>query len=299
MNAKQEAKLNMFRATEKHVDDNAAIIASNSAFQTAFNKFKANKIAITNTAQLKGVALTGITADKMSSKLTLCQLAADIVGVIYAYASTNSNNTLKQEMNISVSKLLRTRDSELAPRCQNIHDKVTANLAALTDYGITAALLTNLQTAINNYSAETPKPRTALSGRKTANANLAALFKENDTILKDQLDKLAELFKTDNPDFVKTYESNRIIVDSAKTTTQLKGVVTNKSDNTPIKGATVTIVETGANAITNSKGEYSIKPAPIGEFTVRVTANGFQDLEMDEIGIKLGDTNILNLEIVR
>ena len=233
MNAKQEAKLNMYRATEKHVDDNAAVIASNLAFQTAFNKFKTNIVAITNTAQLKGVALTGITADKSSSKQTLCQLAAGIAGVIYAYASANSNNTLKQEMNLPVSKLMRTRDEELAPRCQNIHDKGTANLAALTDYGITAAMLATLQTAINNYSAETPKPRTALIGRKTANANLAALFKENDALLNDQLDKLAELFKTTNPDFVKTYESTRIIVDPPTKPKKPKVTANKQDDNEP------------------------------------------------------------------
>ena len=233
MNAKQEAKLNMYRATEKHVDDNAAVIVTNPAFQTAFNKFKTNIVAISNTAQLKGVALVGIAADKTSSKQILSQLAADIAGVICAYASANSNNTLKQEMNLPVSKLLRTRDNELATRCQNIHDKGTANLVALTDYGITTALLANLQTAITNYSAETPKPRTALSGRKTANANLAALFKENDALLNDQLDKLAEIFKTTNPDFVKTYVSNRIIVDPPTKSKKPTNIANTINDETP------------------------------------------------------------------
>jgi len=233
MNAKQSAKLNMYRAAEKHVDDNASIIAANPAFQTAFNKFKPNITAVAGTAQQKSAALTGIAADKSNSKQTLCRLAADIAGVIYAYTAANANNTLKDEMNLSVSKLQRTRDEELAPRCQNIHDKGTANLAALADFGITAAILANLQTAINNYSAETPKPRTALSGRKTANANLAALFKETDAILKDQLDKLVELFRAANPDFVQTYESTRIIVDPPTKTKASKDAAKETDDDKP------------------------------------------------------------------
>ena len=37
MNAKQEAKLNMFRATQKHCADNATIIATIPAFQSSVN----------------------------------------------------------------------------------------------------------------------------------------------------------------------------------------------------------------------------------------------------------------------
>ena len=86
---------------------------------------------------------------------------------------------------------------------QNIHDADAANLAALADS----------ETAIDNYSAETMKPRTAVSNRKTATANLAALFKETNDILKNQMDKLIELYRADHPDFVNTYFETRIMVD--------------------------------------------------------------------------------------
>jgi len=212
MNPKQKAKPNIYRVSEKHVGDNASIIAANAAFQQTFNKFKANIAATTNTAQQKSAALTGIAADKNNARQRLCKFAASIAGVIYAYASANNNETLKQEMNLPVTTLVRTRDEALAPRCQMIHDRAQTNLVALDDYGIKAAQLENLQTAIDNYSPETSRPRHAVSSRKTANANLAVLFKEND-ILKNQMDKLIELYHAAYPDFVQIYESTRIIVD--------------------------------------------------------------------------------------
>ncbi len=200
MNTKQEAKLNMYRATEKHYDANAAIIALTLAFQTAFNNFKAKIAVIVSTTQQKDLALTGITIDKSSSKQTLCQLAAETAGIIYAFASATANNTLQQEVNFSYTALLKTKDDQLAPRCQNIHDKAVANLAALSDYGIKSANLTTLQIAISNYSAEAPKPRTAASQRKTMTTNLNNLFKEADAILRNQMDKLVVTFKAANPD---------------------------------------------------------------------------------------------------
>ena len=58
INAKHNAKLNMYRTTEKHVDDNASVVAGNPAFQTAFTKLKTNIVAIQNTAQQKSAAMT-------------------------------------------------------------------------------------------------------------------------------------------------------------------------------------------------------------------------------------------------
>ena len=288
MNAGQEAKLTMYRATERHDDDNSTIIAAVPAFQTAFTNFKAKIAANINTAQLKDTPLTDIVVNKSSSRQTLGEIATDTAGIIFAFASAMGNQTLKQEVNFNLSKLLQTRDDQLTPRCQNIHARGIENKDALIDYGITAAKLTALQTAINNYAAETPKPRTALSQRKTLTSNLRQLFKDADAILTEQMDKLVSNFKAANPDFVATYETVRIIIDPAITTTQLKGIVTDKSNGNPIKNATVTIVELSKTTKTNFAGAYSFKPVANGTYTVTITATGFDNFQADGVEIKLG-----------
>lgn len=213
INAKQNAKLNSFRATEKHIEDNASVISSTPAFQTAFNNLKAKIAAIVDTAQLKSGSLSGIASDKKTAKQNLCKLASTIAGAIYAYASATGNETLQQSMNLPVTTLMRTRDEAVAPLCQMIHDRAESDLENLKDYGIKSAHLTDLQTAIADYFAKSITPRSAVTNRKTVNANINALFKEADEILKNQLDKLIELFRDENPDFVNTYFSTRIIVD--------------------------------------------------------------------------------------
>lgn len=298
MNARQEAKLTMYRATEKHGDDNPTIIAAVPAFQTAFTNFKAKIAAITGTEQLKAAPLTGMVVDKSTSKQTLCEMAADTAGIIFAFASATANNTLKQAVKFPLSKLLQTRDEELVPRCQGIHARAIENKDALEDYGITNTKLTALQTAINNYATETPKPRTALSQRKTLTANLRQLFKDTDAILTDQMDKLVSNFKAANPDFVSTYETVRIIIDPAITATQLKGIVTAKSTGNPIKGATITIVELSKTATTNFAGAYYFKPVANGTYTVTATAIGFENFQADGVEVKLGVITSLDVELV-
>ena len=53
LNDRQEVKLNMYRATEIHVDANIAIIAPIKAFNTTYTKIKANIAAIFAEAEQK------------------------------------------------------------------------------------------------------------------------------------------------------------------------------------------------------------------------------------------------------
>ncbi|HEX8736288.1 MAG TPA: carboxypeptidase-like regulatory domain-containing protein [Pyrinomonadaceae bacterium] len=298
MRSLQEAKLNMYQTVKTHCDGNATVVASIPAFQTAFNDFKAKIAEIVAAAQQKSADLTGITADKNQRKQALCQQTAKIAGALYAFAATTSNNELKQQVNVSLSKLQKLSDNQLIARCQNIHDAGVANIDALGDYGIKPGLLSALQTAIDEYAAAAPKPRTARSQRKALTGSLSDLFKEADAILIDRMDSFINLIRETNPDFADIYENARQIVDPNTTTTQLKGVVTNKTDGTPIKGASVTIIEIPQTTTTDSAGEYSFKPIINGKYTMQVKAAGFQDFEDDEVEVKLGAVNHVDVELV-
>jgi hypothetical protein len=288
----------MYRTVETLCGDNAEIVGSIPAFQSAFNDFKAKIAAIVAAEQQKSAVLTGIAADKAQSKQELCRQASNVAGVIFAFASTTSNNELKQQMNVSLSKLLKMKDNQLVARCRNIHDAGAANIDALADYGIKPARLSALQNAIDEYSATAPKPRTARSHGKAITGSQRELFKQADAILTERMDSFIGLIREADPDFAATYEAARIVIDPSTTTTQLKGVITGKTDGTPIKGAAVTIVETAQEMKTGSTGEYSFKPLHSGTYTLRVTAAGFNDFEDDEVEVKLGVVNHLDVELV-
>ena len=291
MTAPQEAKLNMYRATQKHCEASAALIATIPAFAIAFGSYKAKVASIIATAQQEEVITKGIAIDKDEAKKTLCQLATDIAAPIFAYASANNNNTLKQSANTSYSELLRSKDDQLAPRCQNIFDSAKNNLTALAPYGITTTTIATLQSTIDNYQAKVPTPRNAAAQKSTIKKNLVSLFKETDKVLKEQLDKTLVAFKAVNPDFVKTYKSNRIIIDPAKTTTTLKGKITNSKDGTVVANATIIIAPTGATGTTTKLGFYTIKPIAQGTYTAKITATNYTPKEQTEIVVKQGQIN--------
>ena len=297
MNAKQEAKLNMFRATQKHCNDNPAIVATVPAFATTLTAFNSKVSAIISTAQQEDLVTKGITVDKSVAKKTLCQLAADVAAPIFAFASASANNTLKQEVNFSFSDLFKTKDDILAPRCQNIKDLGTANLAALAPYGLTAASLTALQTTIDGYQAKVPTPRNSSAQKKTIRENLKKLIAEADTVLKEQMDKTVVGFKAANPDFVSTYKANRVIIDPGKTATTLKGVILNSQDKSPVSGATIVVVETGNKTSSDDIGTYEIKPLPAGIYTINISAPKYTDKTEKEVTVKQGQITSLDIEL--
>jgi hypothetical protein len=207
LTAIQEAELNASRATEAHIDANIAIIDGIAAFLANFNGVKANNAAILEDAELKGASLT-TTSRKADLRLRLCDKTVKLAGVVQTYADDTADFQLGDDMKITASQLKRMRDDEFAPFCRFINHRASEHRAALKDYNLSDADFTELQTLIDDYSAEAPKPRTAISQRKTTNANLAALFKDNRNRFK-KLDKQIETLREAHPDFVRTYFSTR------------------------------------------------------------------------------------------
>ena len=71
MNAKDEAKLTMFRGLEQHFDANPGIFSIIAASVTAINAFKAIIAAIINTEQLIILELNKITKTNSTGKYTV------------------------------------------------------------------------------------------------------------------------------------------------------------------------------------------------------------------------------------
>lgn len=86
-------------------------------------------------------------------------------------------------------------------------------LAALADYGITAASVTALQSAMDAYNAAVPANTNATSIRKSYGEGLKQLIKDTDVILKERMDKLVSNFADTDPGFVAAYKNARSIIE--------------------------------------------------------------------------------------
>jgi predicted RNase H-like HicB family nuclease len=308
MNSSQEAKLNMYHAVITHIDANPAVVTTSPAFVAATTAFKAKVTDIDSTAQLEAQVISGIATDKKVVKASLIQTTLDFATAIYAYAVSINNNTLKERADFSRTDLARIKDDELAPTCNNIRDDANTNVIALAGFGITPAKVTDFTALIDQYVVAVPAPRNAAAQRKTYAATLKTLFKEADFVLKNQMDKIVEQFKTVSMDFYTTYKNNRIILDPAVSNTQAQGTVTIDVAGGSINGVAIqatqvlppdsTATPAVYNTSTDVNGQYTLKiPQPgVYDFTFKKT--GYQVRSTNNIALTLGQTTALSVTLI-
>lgn len=296
MNAQQEAWLNMYKAVISFCNSQPAITASVPAFAAGLSTLQVITSNITDTAAKQLQATSGVRNHKENQRITLSRLASTIGANVFAWASAQQNHLVKEEVRYSFTKLRRLPDEKLAPVCKNIHKAASDNQAQLAAYGITAATLTGLQSTINTYQSAVAGPRNAVSLGSAYVQELKKLFSQANSLLKNQLDKIALQFKITHPDFYNAYSSNRIIVDAPTSHTKIAGIITN-ANKEPVSNVSVTVVDKEYKAETNAGGKFSIKIPVPGTYTLRCSKEGFTELTLQNILLKLGKTKRIRIKM--
>lgn len=214
MTDKQENKLSMYLTTEEVLDNNNAVWSGTPAFVTAKAQFSAHIDTIEATRGGQELDRKGIAENKKNKKEDAIAKALPIIGGLVAFASATGDTQLRQEVDYTERELSRMRDTILSDALLIISARATTHTADLVNYNVSGAQITAFATAVNDYKVTVPKPRTAISERKTLTSNLDETFDAADLLLEEQLDPLAKTFEPTNPDFFSDYTNARIIVDN-------------------------------------------------------------------------------------
>ena len=297
MNKIQNAKLDMYKAVISFCNQNQEVLASVPALQVSYNSFTDIVESITTVAHQKADVISGIREDKSQFRKSLVERVADVAAKVYAYAVSAANNELKEKVNFTTSDLLRLRDEELPGVCTNIVMAINSNLTLLAAYNVTVDTLKELNALLDQYTSMISRPRNAVSQRSAHVSTLKELFKSADAILKGQMDKTIKEFRLVNPVFYKPYKNNRIIIDPPVTPTQIRGAIVNSSNNEPVSGVTIAVLENQTIANTGEEGKFIIKPLAPGTYSIKVSKEGFQTKTITDLLVKLGQVKIIDLEL--
>ncbi len=284
MEAKKEAKLNMFHTVIALCEDNLATVALIVAFQTGYNAFKTTVAAIVTAAAQLEAQTGGYAISKMKAKKDLAEFGAGIAGMLYAFASTKNDDVLKEAMHISYSDISHAKDDDVVAICSTIYDTANSHLADLADYGITAAVLTSFNGGINDYSGKAPKPREAVNLKKGVRNTLNTLFNDASKIAKEQLDKIAvEYLHNGNKEFYNSYESARIIIDPGtfKTVAQLQ--VLNTANNEPLINVKCYRDTSVSAKKSSTKGFITYRDLAEGSHSFMLKKEGFKDTKAQAV----------------
>jgi hypothetical protein len=211
MTKNQENKLTMYEAIHSILQDNASVTATVPAFQPALQEFGAKLGELKNMALEVKTAFVGKNADKKTTEAVLIGSLIKVTSAMQAIAHRTRNQTLAEKAKITESQLRHSRDTDLMIQATGIHAAALEVADQLKDFGITAANLDELSSQIAAFHQALGKREGGMAQRGAARNALADLFTGIDTILRQDLDKLMELLKTDHPQFYDAYQKSRVI----------------------------------------------------------------------------------------
>ena len=136
-----------------------------------------------------------------------------IAAGIFAFAAKTNNLELEAQVDLTFSGLEHLSGEDLVAAGDRIANLVTANVAGLVAYNITATDATLLGTYKTQFQAKETKPREAVVDRSKETKQIAPLIRNLRSLLNRQLDKLMLGFKKTNPEFYAGYLTARVIID--------------------------------------------------------------------------------------
>lgn len=263
MTDRQSNLLDMYGVVLALYTSEQAVIDAVAARANAFSALQSNVTVINAQIGNQSQVVSGVSADKTQARIALNGLTHVIFSLARTWALAVNDLTSAGEFDFSLSEIAKVKDDSIVPFIEHRQAIVNANLPALTDYGITAVLVTQWQDAITAYGSVVSAPRSAIVSRSTSTTNLRLLFDATQRLLRLTIDPLMLPFKTSDPDLYAKYRSARIIIDRRgpyRTKAVVEGTVINASTLLPEEGATVSIAyDSGEkDTLTDSEGKYAL-----------------------------------------
>ncbi len=212
MNDRQENYLSMCVATKTTLDLHNPTWAGTPAFVTQDTDYNLKLSTLQSLKTLQETDITGYAVEKGAKKEDMISKTMGIIGGLKAYALAESNNVLLEEIDYTESDLKGTRDELVASKCQIVQDRANTFGLVLLGYNVTAAMITDQQTAIGDYSVASQLPSTKEDARQVITSQIEGTIGQLRSVL-EIIDSLVKTFEATQPAFVEEYFNSREIYD--------------------------------------------------------------------------------------
>ena len=280
------------------------------AVKEAFTRIAALKDALDEKIVKQSLTIGGKTVIKKDLRKKMSELSAQIGAIIAGYAFNVKNEDLKKVVDFPISVYNKKRDEEVAFLCKNVLAKANENIANLADYGITQAMVEQLDTYINSYTSSTKKNELDVEERVGYTKEIRELIAQLRDEIENNLDKVMMIFQFSNPSEYQLYMQARNSMpkrhakkSNGEVTEEeagiLTGMVSDKADGLPIAGATVKLNGTDYKTETDSDGEYLFDSLPAGTYTVEISILDYQTAKLTDQKVIAGDETIADFEMLK
>lgn len=215
MNKVQSNKLEMYKTVGTYLDSKTSVTETMPAFENLVTNFK-NKVAeIEDLSKERETVKAGKTADKLTEENELVEALFKVMSAVNLHATLNGFNDLIEISDYAEYELKQgLRDDELVDKAYALYDEALKLKEDLAGYAITEADIESVKTNADEFAVAIGKAGAARAEGKQKTRSLKFLFDEADTILYNQIDRVADILKRNNPEFFNGYDNARMIVDN-------------------------------------------------------------------------------------
>jgi len=202
----------MHSTLESYLTKNQTIWSANKGISDSVAQLSANNKVIAAKRDVQETSLEGQTALALQARTDLEDKVHEIADQIYALASKNGDVELEAKSHFTLTMLDGMDPDKLQQTGTDVSALATANLAALADNGVAQADVTELDTLTADFGVKKKALRTAVSTRSGETKTLPQAIRDNQTLLRNQLDKQMTKFKKSSPEFYAGYHAARVIL---------------------------------------------------------------------------------------
>ena len=227
MNTEQTNRVTMFKTVSAYLGQHNSVWSGMPLMVTAVQQLNDIIAAMNLAAQKQETATMGAVQDKAAARDALEDVLFLMCEALGVLGHTGSDRELSALVDLSPSKLAQMSAEELSNRATSVLAQATARTQDLAALNVTATNVTELSQALQDFNGSKEQPRTSTAQQMAQTQSLSSLVSDGSGVLRNQTDKLVNLFRRSNPEFVAGYRGARVIVDRAATHK------TKKKDDTP------------------------------------------------------------------
>ncbi len=206
----------MFETVDANFQRNHSLWVGSPAFVDMVSRIEAG-IATIRQRQSEQ-AETGHAQEKQNARDTAEKLLLKIGSQLSALAAKNNDPMLGAKVTFDKSSLDKMAVSDLLTLAKTVQTEANANANVLaSNYLIPAEDLAALATAITALAEMKDAPRVAIASQRVATLSLPAAIGYVRGILRNEADKMMEVFRDSQPDFYVSHFAARVIIDRPRT----------------------------------------------------------------------------------
>lgn len=208
-------KINAYQRIRRVFSENPLVTDNHPVLKTLEMEFGSRLSAITGT-QVPGRKSTLPVTESKNDRFVYTALRVDVeANALLLYAEDQGDPSLAIDVPTSYSELTEGSETLQVQRFWKVHDAAKRAGAALVPYGVTAALLAELDTLLPELEAMIGAPRSGIDRRILKRMQLEEAFEAMDDFLLNRLDRAVRTCRLSHEAFTEAYFLARKLHDTA------------------------------------------------------------------------------------